>query len=728
MKKRDDLNSPGGDEFFQLANDWLENDLSGEDRDKLRDLLKSDEHFRRAFQEIIHLDTASRALLADHEGLGIGLRGLEEKMDPEVNVVQWKRRGWIGAAAASIAAVGGIALWKQSRIGATGGESMALLDPRWSMQAASGAVYEILSPGHVKLISGELTFDSSEAAELLVETPFAKAVARGSKFLIGHHGPVKSQNKNTEENEKMKRHTFTRMLVLAGAVTLTNSRGKAEAVKNEAVIAEADKAPVKLAVEANSTFAFECYARLAEENAGKNIFFSPYSISNALLMAAEGARGETAVEMGDVLGLPSGLRRVGEAGQQIPWEMGVIHTGHARLGGLFNASTPEQVELRKKEIELSRKLDLVKSKTRKAEEEARGSGKRFISPFLREEFELVRDLNAIRKKIDGVTLKVANALWGEQSKSFKEAWQKTVKESYGAGAIQQADFIRNSEIERQRINAWVSEQTEGRIAGLIPEGGVHELTRLVITNAIYFKGEWAAPFNLDDTSPKEFNLANGAQVEVPLMKKVHNKGARYAAFNGDGTLFETPLKVPRQGEQPQTYPGEDGFALVELPYQGGETSMVIIAPNDAANLAGLEASLSSGNLTKWLSALQKRKTRIEIPKFQFKAAYNLNDTLAAMGMPKAFDEGKADFSGIAEKDGAGLFIGEVIHQAFIEVNEAGTEAAAATSLGIDSRSLPQKMVTFIPTFRADRPFIYLIRDQKSGAILFLGRVCNPNAI
>lgn len=207
------------------------------------------------------------------------------------------------------------------------------------------------------------------------------------------------------------------------------------------------------------------------------------------------------------------------------------------------------------------------------------------------------------------------------------------------------------------------------------------------------------------------------------MMKSHDELARYAAFNGDGTLFETPLKVPVEGARPPVYPGDEGFAMVEMPYQGGRVSMVVLAPNDPKGLPALEKILSGSNVSTWTKSLRQRETTIRLPKFKMAASYDLKETLSSMGMPTAFNVGQANFTGISKSEE--FYVGAAVHQAFIEVNEKGTEAAAATGMSLDERSALKPEVPFTPVFNADRPFVYLIRDVESGAVLFMGRITNP---
>ncbi len=651
-----------------------------------------------------------------------------EPSDVPTNVVslpdrRTRNRFWVPAAAAAIVGLIALSIWKF--FGDSGSQTLASLDPRWTLSAAGGAEYQILSTDRVELRRGELRLTSNQPASLVIETPHAKATAQGTDFFIGHHMATDTRKSNETPENEMNQNPITRLLVLAGSVTLATDQGTATASPGEAAIAEQDKAPEKILAEANSSFAFDLYAQLVKENTEDNLFFSPYSMSNALMMVTEGARGQTARELGKVLGFPEALLRTGEEGQQIPWEIGVLRSGLSRLNQLLGSSgeslPPEQAKLRQEAAALEKRWEELKKNKAAAEE------KRDFDTVYRiegEEARLVGKLNALRGNFNTMKLRVANALWGEQTFPFHEAWKRTVTGAYGAGAVKAADFLGNAEEERQRINAWAEKQTEGRIKNLFPSGTIKESTRLALVNAIYFKGDWLVPFKKANTRPEKFQLASGASIEAPLMQKNADRSTRYAAFDGDGSFFATPVKVPFKGEQPPTYPGKDGFAIIEMPYRGGEVSMVVIAPNDPTALAAIEVKLSDTNVAKWIASLKQRRTHVRLPKFKMETSYTLSETLATMGMPTVFDPVAADLSGISSADP--LFISTVMHKAFINVNEEGTEAAAATGMGVDSEALPTT-VPFTPTFRADRPFIYLIRDTKTGAVLFLGRVLNPSA-
>lgn len=635
---------------------------------------------------------------------------------------RWSAKHWVPAAAAALV-VGALSFWK---LGTTP-NTMAKLEPKWILQAANDADYSIIDANRVMLRKGELRFTSTQPASLTVDTPCGTSTAQGTDFLIGHHQAESEpfsqsdnnrNNKPSNQNNTMNNKTnYTRMLVLAGTVLLATDKGSYAAGPNEAVIAKAGDAPQKILVDANSQFAMDLYAQLAKENPGQNLFFSPYSVSNALLMTAEGARGETAREMGAVLGFPDSLMRQGNDQQQIPWEMGKIRVGQSELNRLMNnegSVTPEQAKIRAQEASLVAKIEEMRKKMEELDKDRRND--LFIKIN-----NLTAELARVRSQIETSKLRVANAIWGEQTLPFNSEWKSTVTSAYGVDAVQAADFLANAENERLRINDWAEKQTEGLIKDLFSAGSFDSTTRLTLVNAIYFRGDWKQPFEPSRTKPGQFTLESGNTINVPLMYQSDDSTVRYAAFQGDGRLIETSTEQQEEGDGASSQPDKNGFAVLERPYRGDKLSMVIIAPNDPAGLPAIEAGLSAERLNTWINSLKQREVNVYLPKFTMETSYDaLQSTLATMGMPSAFSEATADFSGMTSKEK--LSIGSVVHNAVISVNEVGTEAAAATGVGMLKEGFRSN-----PTFRADRPFLYLIRDRESGTVLFLGRMLTPTA-
>jgi len=300
--------------------------------------------------------------------------------------------------------------------------------------------------------------------------------------------------------------------------------------------------------------------------------------------------------------------------------------------------------------------------------------------------------NDINKKDKPYKLSTANALWAQKDYRFLEEYTQCVEKYFG-GKVTNLDFAGASEQSRQTINKWVEDQTNNKIKDLIPPGLLNAYTRLVLTNAIYFKGTWVKQFDEKDTREEDFTTSSGKTTKVPMMR-----------LTGQDVRFK--------------YAKIDEMQVLEMPYSGDELSMLIILPK-AEDLAGVEESLSLEVLADWQDMLYEQRVDIFIPKFKFETKYFIAEDLKEMGMPTAFGS-TADFSGM---DGTkALFIQNVVHQAFVEVNEEGTEAAAATGvvMGITSA----RPIT--PVFRADHPFIFMIINNSTGNILFMGRVSDPS--
>jgi serpin B len=292
---------------------------------------------------------------------------------------------------------------------------------------------------------------------------------------------------------------------------------------------------------------------------------------------------------------------------------------------------------------------------------------------------------------EGFRLNIANAVWGQKDYAFLEAFLDALATNYGAG-LRVLDFAGAPEESSVTINEWVSEETEGRIENLIPQGAIDSLTRLVLTNAIYFNAAWANPFGKGATQDGPFTLLDGGEVTVPMMRRAESFG----------------------------YARGEGYQAVELPYDGREMSMVILLP-ERDGFEAFEDSLGAEQVQAIAEDLEYGQVVLTMPKFEFDSGFSLNQALEAMGMPAAFSAG-ADFSGMTgSKD---LFISDVLHKAFVSVDEEGTEAAAATAEVV---KLVAKPVESPVAVTIDHPFLFLIRDIETGAILFVGRVVDPGA-
>jgi serpin B len=385
---------------------------------------------------------------------------------------------------------------------------------------------------------------------------------------------------------------------------------------------QVDQSDLTALIDGNNAFAFNLYQVLKQT--GGNLFYSPYSISEALAMTYAGARGETEKDMAEALNFT---------------------LSQDRLHPAFNS------------------LDLQLKQ--------RGQG-------------------AEGKNGTGFKLDVANAIWGQKGYQFLAQYLDVLAQNYGAG-LRIVDFIKQTEQSRATINQWVSDQTQGKIKDLIPPGVINDMTRLVLTNAIYFNAAWQYPFDEKATSDGQFYLLDGSSVTVPMMKQTESfgyaKGANYEA--------------------------------VELPYSGQELSMVILLPK-AGEFEAFESSLDAGLVKTIIGQLETNEVSLTMPKFEYEASFGLKQALSTLGMGIAFTS-DADFSGM---DGNhDLLIQDVLHKAFVSVDEAGTEAAAATAVIVGLTAVPAQ-----PTqVTIDRPFLFLIRDISTGSIIFVGRVLNPAA-
>ena len=293
-------------------------------------------------------------------------------------------------------------------------------------------------------------------------------------------------------------------------------------------------------------------------------------------------------------------------------------------------------------------------------------------------------------------MNAANAVWAQEGHPFRNAYLDVVKVSYG-GEVKLADFADDPDRSRSEINHWVEGRTEGRIEDLIPPDLIDGLTRMVLVNAVYFKAGWLYPFDESLTATAPFHLLDGGTTDTEMMRTTEYFG----------------------------YAAGDGYQVVELPYVGGELSMTLLLP-DQGRFLEIEERLDGGFVGQALAQVSESYLALDMPRFEFDAAFRLGETLKALGMSAAFDASAADFSGMdglscAAGDDGCLYIGDVVHKAFVSVDEAGTEAAAATAVMMQTESAKPSPAAV----RVDRPFVFLIRDYATGTLLFVGRVTEP---
>lgn len=288
-------------------------------------------------------------------------------------------------------------------------------------------------------------------------------------------------------------------------------------------------------------------------------------------------------------------------------------------------------------------------------------------------------------------LNVANALWGQADYAFTPDYLDLLTRSYRVG-LELVDFRADAAAARERINEWVAENTEDRITDIVPEGAINDGTRLILANAIYFKAAWLDQFNPQRTSEAAFTRLDGTEIEVPTM------------------VQQTTL--PRSAG--------DGYQAVMMPYIGSDVGMVFIVPDD---LAAFEAELDAEQFDAVIADMSSTgETILYLPRFRVESSVMLGDVLQQMGMESVFSAGQANFGGMSQPGAEPLFVDRALHKAFIDVNEEGTEAAAATLMMVGATSAPVE----VTEFRVDRPFIYAIYDRRTGSVLFLGRVLDPS--
>jgi len=372
-------------------------------------------------------------------------------------------------------------------------------------------------------------------------------------------------------------------------------------------------------VDANNQFALDLYSQYSADpqQTGKNIFFSPYSISSALAMTYEGAKGQTAEEMQKVLHLPGDK-------QKIRSDFASIYT----------------------------------------------------------------ELNKADKSYK---LNAANALWAQKDYPFVSDYFAIVEQYYG-GKATNLDFKTDTENSRVTINNWVENKTNNRIKNLIPQGTISQDTRMVLTNAVYFKANWSSQFDAEDTTDGQFKLNSKETADVKMMHQTNNF----------------------------SYGETDDLQILEMDYLGNDLSMLIILPKDNS-IDEVENMLSMKKLSELKKGMKNERVAVALPKFKFETKYFMKEALKEMGMPTAFSS-SADFTGMSPT--GELAISQVIHQTFVEVAEYGTEAAAATAVimevaGIGPTEQPK-------IFNADHPFIFVIQQKETGNILFFGRVMDPS--
>ncbi|KAJ8376543.1 hypothetical protein SKAU_G00071230 [Synaphobranchus kaupii] len=409
-------------------------------------------------------------------------------------------------------------------------------------------------------------------------------------------------------------------------------------------------------VASNTKFSLDLFKNITEKKKTENIFYSPISISSALAMVYMGAWGNTATEMAEVLRFMKEKKPEASPGLE------------------------QQVQKPQHQLDMFESLHLHKA------------AKDIHAVFSK----LMSELN---RKDAPYALSLANRLYGEQSFNFEEKYIQDTKKFYQA-QLETVDFISNAEVARVNINSWVEKQTQEKIKNLLIKGDVDHMTRLVLVNAIYFKGDWDKKFKGSETKQMKFKLNKNESKPVQMMQQTDTFGL--------ATIPEVNCQI------------------LEMPYKGKELSMLILLPQEiedgSTGLMRLERELTYEKLIEWTQPHMMENTRIKValPKFKMEETYSLKDILVSLGMKDAFDVSRSNFSGMSPSNG--LVVSKVVHKSFVEVNEKGTEAAAATAAIMMMRGLPMPPQT---SFIADHAFLFFIRHNPTQSILFYGRLCSP---
>lgn len=382
----------------------------------------------------------------------------------------------------------------------------------------------------------------------------------------------------------------------------------------------------------DADLACELHRALAKGRPAENVFFSSASITSALAMLCEGARGETQAELFSVL---------------------------------QGTEEPSLADLRALRADLHHRLSAASGNI------------------------LWRD---------------ANAIWFDDQATLVKATYEALREHHHA-YIKPADFRGHADQAREEINAWVEKKTEDRIKDLLPSSSVSATTRMVLVNAVYFLGKWEEEFEKKATEDRPFQKADGTETKVPFLRD--RRALPVAFFNAAD----------------ESQPTSDSAQLTafEIPYRGGQLSFVGLIPADETGLPALENRMNSALLTQWLGALQKREVDFAMPKLDLNPSYDLRPVLLSLGLGRVLDPATADLGEFFEDGGDGLSITGAFHKSFLKVDEKGTEAAAATGLVVASVAAPAPR----PVIHADRPYLFLIRERSTGAVLFMGRITNP---
>ncbi|XP_031163591.1 leukocyte elastase inhibitor-like isoform X1 [Sander lucioperca] len=428
---------------------------------------------------------------------------------------------------------------------------------------------------------------------------------------------------------------------------------------------------------ANTTFSLALFKKLSDDNKTGNIFYSPFSISSALAMVMLGARGNTATQMSEVLCFTETEKPKQTGAEQMQT--------HSTVQSAMQSQMQTRMQMRTQIQQTSRLPQyLLKClKPQNDQDDVHASFAQLLSELIKADAPYA--------------LSLANRLYGEQSYQFVEDFLAETRKHYNA-ELKSVDFKTSADAARVNINSWVEEQTQGKIKDLLVQNVVDDSTILVLVNAIYFKGNWNKQFKEDSTVDAQFRINKNDTKSVKMMRQ----------------KSKFPLiAIP-----------EANCQILEMLYKGEELSMLIFLPDeikdDTTGLEKLQRELTYEKFVEWTRSDMMGQTEVQVglPRFKMEETYDLKDVLTSMGMADAFDVTLSDFSGMSPANN--LVLSKVVHKAFIEVNEEGTEAAAATAAVLSERS------AVIPaTFIADHPFLFFIRHNPTMSVLFAGQYCSP---
>ncbi|KAF4102738.1 leukocyte elastase inhibitor-like [Onychostoma macrolepis] len=431
---------------------------------------------------------------------------------------------------------------------------------------------------------------------------------------------------------------------------------------------------------ANTRFSLNLFKKISEGNKSGNVFYSPISISSALAMVSLGAKGNTAAQMFKVLSFTNPPKP--DAATPACHQQAQKPQMPCGIKGQHGPSMTQQTQKFELPPEL-KKSPAQPAPGQKTEDQIHSSFNKLMSE--------------LKKPGAPYVLSLANRLYGEQSYQFVEKFLNDAKRYYEAG-LEEVDFKMKSDPARININKWVEKNTQGKIKDLLPQRSIDAMTRLVLVNAIYFKGNWEKKFPKEATRDGQFKLNKNQTKPVKMMNK--------------------------KAEFPLTLIPEMDSQVLELPYVGKNLSMLIILPNEiqdeTTGLQKLEKALTYEKLMEWTrpEVMRQQEVQVSLPKFKMEETYDMKDLLISMGMEDVFDGQKVNLSGMSPNND--LVVSKVVHKAFVEVNEEGTEAAAATGVVMMTRCMRIPQV-----FNADHPFLFFIRHNPTKSVLFYGRFCSP---